>query len=190
MNSAAKMFATQLTNIQAKTHKSLEQLCTLIRDSGLARRGEIRAMLKRDLDLDQAEANTLVRFYFKFKAAGSDLGKASWEDFLRVIYAGTIADLHSIHEALMTEIARLGPFEIAPKKGYISLRRKRQFAILGPVTKTCVEVGLNLKGIPPTARLLATPSGSMCPYKVHVTKAEEVDEELVGWLRMAYDNAT
>ena len=87
------------------------------------------------------------------------------------------------------DAARLGPFEIAPKKTYVSLRRKKQFAMIGPATKTRVEVGLNMKGVEPTARLVALPVGGMCQYKVDVTDAKEVDEELITWIRQAYDSA-
>ena len=34
----------------------------------------------------------------------------------------------------------------APKKGYVSVRRARQFAILQPSTKDRFDLGLNLKG--------------------------------------------
>jgi hypothetical protein len=54
----------------------------------------------------------------------------------------------------MTAISEFGPFEIAPKKAYIGLRRKKQFATIGPATKTRVEVGLNMKSVPATSRLL------------------------------------
>ena len=86
-------------------------------------------------------------------------------------------------------IDKFGPFEIAPKKGYISLRGKKQFAMIGPATNTQVEVGLNMKGVKPTARLVAQPEKSMCQYKVRVASVAEVDKELIAWLRQAFDAA-
>jgi hypothetical protein len=89
----------------------------------------------------------------------------------------------------MAAIDGFGPFEVAPKKGYVSLRRKKQFATIGPATNTRVEVGLNMKGVEPTERLLAIPPGGMCQYKVKLTDAHEVDGELLAWIRRAYDGA-
>jgi hypothetical protein len=87
----------------------------------------------------------------------------------------------------MAEVVRFGEFEVAPKKGYVSLRRKRQFAMIGPATNTRVEVGLNAKDLPADARLLVQPKGSMCNYIVRVTSVGEVDDQLFGWIRTAYD---
>jgi hypothetical protein len=89
----------------------------------------------------------------------------------------------------MAEITKLGPFEIAPKKGYLSLRRKKQFATIGPATNTRVEVGLNMKGVPATDRLEEMPAQSMCQYKVRVTGVADVDAELIAWVRQAYESA-
>ena len=80
----------------------------------------------------------------------------------------------------MAAIDAFGPFEIAPKKGYVSLRRKKQFAMIGPATKTRVDVGLNMKGVPATERLIELPAGGMCQYKVSLTDAAQVDDELHG----------
>ncbi len=89
----------------------------------------------------------------------------------------------------MDAINKFGEFEIAPKKTYVSLRRKKQFAMIGPATNTQVEVGLNMKGVKPTARLVAQPEKSMCQYKVRVADVAEVDKELLGWIKQAFDAA-
>lgn len=181
MSTVDKAIQTQLANLQKKTGKTLDELGKLIAASGLTKHGEIRDMLQRDLGLGHGDANTLV--HTVLQSAGP-VG-----DVLDEIYAGPKAALRPIHEALMQEILRFGDFEIAPKKAYVSLRRKKQFAMIGPATNTRVEVGLNMKGVPGTARLLEQPAGGMCQYKVKVTTAAEVDRELIGWIRSAYESA-
>jgi hypothetical protein len=118
------------------------------------------------------------------QAAGKDTSGV-----LDEIYAGAKAHLRPIHERIMSAVDRFGPFAIAPKKGYVSLRRKKQFAMIGPATNTRVEVGLNLKDVKATDRLVAMPAGQMCQYKVKVTDAAEVDQELISWIRRAFDAA-
>ena len=70
--------------------------------------------------------------------------------------------LRPVHDRIMTAVQGFGVFEIAPKKGYLSLRRKKQFAMVGPATESHIEVGLNLKGLTATDRLIAIPPGGMC----------------------------
>lgn len=190
MNSVDKATETQLKNIQTRTGKSLDQLYALIRKSGLTKHGEIRDMLKKDLGMGHGDANTLVHVFLKSDGArAAEAAGATLDDVLAEIYSGPKADLRPIHDKLMAAIDQLGPFEIAPKKGYVSLRRKKQFAMIGPAAKTRVEVGLNMKGVQATARLLAMPAGGMCQYKVNVTDAKQVDKELIAWVRQAYDSA-
>ncbi len=71
----------------------------------------------------------------------------------------------------------------------MSLRRKKQFATIGPATNTRVELGLNMRGVPATDRLLELPPGGMCNYKVKLTNLEEVDEDVIAWVRQAFDSA-
>jgi hypothetical protein len=126
----------------------------------------------------------------QFRAAAGTAAPAAESPDAAVdgIYAGKEA-LRPIHDALMAAIGGFGEFELAPKKGYVSLRRKKQFAMIGPATKTQVEVGLNMKGVAATDRLVALPAGGMCQYKVRLASATEVDKALIGWLRQAFDAA-
>ena len=89
----------------------------------------------------------------------------------------------------MEQINKFGTFEILPKKGYVSLRRKKQFAMIGPKTNTRFEVGINAKDFNENKRLLEQPKGSMCSYIVNLSDAKEVDPELISWLKSAYEQA-
>jgi hypothetical protein len=190
MSDVDKAFATQLKNIQAKTGKSLDELYALIQQSALTTHGAIRDFLKRELGLGHGDANTLTTFFLKSAASPTPPPAPDPAgDILATIYRGAKAPLRPLHDALMAAISDVGPFELAPKKDYVSLRRKKQFAMIGPATQTRVEVGLNMKDVPPTDRLIALPAGGMCQYKVIVTQLTDVDAELLAWIRHAYDRA-
>ncbi len=80
--------------------------------------------------------------------------------------------------------------EVAPKKSYVSLRRKKQFAILQPSTKDRLDVGINLKGHETTDRLEAAGSfNAMVSHRVRVTRKSDINAELKRWLREAYKAA-
>ena len=188
MSSLDKAVQTQLENIQKKTGKSLAEIASMIKQSGLTRHGEIRDFLKNTLGLGHGDANALTHALQKSDGQRAAEGKPL-QILLDEIYSGPKAGFRLIHEALMEHINQFGAFEILPKKGYISLRRKRQFAMLGPKTNTRFEVGINAKDLNENKRLLAQPKGSMCNYIVNLTGAQDVDAELVAWIRSAYDQA-
>lgn len=177
--------ATQLRNIEAKTGQTLGQLHAMIAKSGLAKHGEVRAMLIERLGLGYGDANALAH-----AAKAEPAAKTATEaDPLDAIYSGAKAALRPLHDHVMDKIRAFGDFEIAPKKSYLSLRRQKQFAMVGPATQTQVEVGLNAKSLPADPRLKALPPGGMCQYTVRLSAASDVDAKLLGWLRTAYDAA-
>lgn len=189
-----KALETQLRNILTKTGKTLDELAAIAQKSGLTKHGEIRDMFKRELSLGHGDANTLTHTVLKADGAGAVKEKsagagAGTDDVVAEIYSGPKAELRPIHDKLMVEIEKLGSFEIAPKKGYVSLRRKKQFATIGPATNTRVEVGLNMKGVKAVAPLIELPPGQMCQYKVKLTDAGEVNKQLIAWIKKAYDSA-
>jgi hypothetical protein len=188
MSSLDKAIQTQLDNIQKKTGKSLDELAAVIRKSGLTRHGELRDYLKRELGLGHGDANALVHAVLQSDGQRQAEGRSS-DQVLDEIYSGAKAHMRPIHEQLMKEISKLGDFEVAPKKGYVSLRRKRQFVMIGPKTNTRFEVGINARDLKKSPRLHEQPRGSMCNYIVNVTAPTEVDSELVAWIKSAYEGA-
>ena len=188
MNSLDKAVQTQIDNIQKKTGKSLAEITSIVDQSGLTKHGDIVDLLKNTLGLGHGDANALAHAILKSDGTRAAEGK-SLQTVLDEIYTGPKADLRPIHEALMKHIDQFGEFEIAPKKGYVSLRRKKQFAMIGPKTNTRFEVGINAKEITKNKRLLEQPKGSMCNYIVNLTDVKEIDAELVAWIKLAYEQA-
>ena len=188
MSSLDKAMQTQLDNIQKKTGRSFDELAEVIHKSGLTKHAEIREYLKRELGLGHGDANSLVHAVLQSDGQRAAEGK-SGDQVLDEMYSGAKAGMRPIHEKLMKEMSRFGAFEIVPKKGYVSLRRRKQFAMIGPKTNTRFEVGINAREFKKNARLLEQPKSSMCNFIVRLTDAKEVDSELIAWLKSAYEGA-
>jgi len=87
-------------------------------------------------------------------------------------------------------VSKFGNVEVSPKKAYVSLRRGKQFAILQPTTATRLDVGLVLSAVEPTDRLEAAGSyNAMMTHRVRIESVADIDKELIGWLRKAFDQA-
>ncbi|MBN2431816.1 MAG: DUF4287 domain-containing protein [Acidobacteria bacterium] len=190
MSNPDKALQTQIKNIEMKTGHTLAELTRLIQDSPLEKHGQLRDMIRETFGLGYGDANTLVTLARQAGAPQESVMAGETPDAaLQAIYTGGKAGLRPLHDAVMDRVETLGGFEIAPKKQYVSLRRKNQFATVGPGTKGRLEVGLNMKGVAGTDRLEALPPGKMCQYRVFLTDPGEVDDELLGWIRTAYESA-
>lgn len=189
MATPEQALATQLKNIQAKTGKSPDALYAMVAGSGLAKVAEQRKWLMDTTGLGYGDANTVVLLAKKAQETSAAGGGASDDDPLASIYSGNKAALRPLHDAVMARIAGVGVFEIAAKKTYLSLRRKKQFAMVGPATAKAVEIGLNSKTLPPNPRLKVMPPASMCQASTRIESVAEIDAALLGWLKQSYDEA-
>ncbi|MBC7940990.1 MAG: DUF4287 domain-containing protein [Chitinophagaceae bacterium] len=194
MADPAAATTTQLKNIQARTGKTIAELHAAVAASGAGKHGERRSWLMEHFKLGYGDANAIALFINKplpVLGGGAPTAAATGPsgDPLAAIYNGAKSGLRPLHEAVISQIRAFGDFEEAPKKSYVSLRRTKQFAMVGPATKDSVEIGLNAKDLPVHARLKLQPTGSMCNATTRVTSAAEVDTQLQGWLRRAYDAA-
>lgn len=178
--------ATMIANLKEKTGRALPEWVALARASGLAKHGQIVAMLKADHGLGHGYANLVAH-----SALQGDGPAPGGDDLVAAMYAGEKQALLPVWAAIEKAVRGFGAdVEVSPKKTYVSLRRSKQFALVQPTTKTRVDVGLCLKGERAGPRLEAAGSfNAMVSHRVRLEKASDVDAELVGWLRQAYERA-
>ena len=176
---------SQIRNIEATYGRTIDEWIEIIRASGLTRHGEIVAMLKTDYGMSHGSANRVA-----LVALDALAPRAASTDPVDGLYPGDKRALLPIHARLMEVIHGFGPdIEVAPKKGYLSLRRRKQFAMVKPAAKH-VDLGLILPGVDVTDRLESAASfNALFTHRVHVRSVDEVDDELVGWLAEAYSAA-
>jgi hypothetical protein len=115
-------------------------------------------------------------------------GAAAPADPADALYAGAEAGLRPLPDALLGEIRALGAFDIAPKNGYLSLRRRKQFAMVQPSTSSRIDLGLILPATTLAAGRLesAAKFNPLFTHRVRITADTDLDNELRGWLATAY----
>jgi hypothetical protein len=185
---------TQLKNIQSRTGKSIAELQDAVVASGAAKHGERRSWLMEHFKLGYGDANAVALFIGKpmpdlAGGAPTNAPPATADNPQDTLYSGAKSALRPLHDAVMARVRGFGPFDEAPKKAYVSLRRRKQFAMIGPATKDSLEIGLNAKDLPAHPRLKLQPPGGMCQATTRLTQATDIDADLVSWLRLAYDAA-
>jgi predicted transport protein len=183
--SPEEMEAAMVRKLEEKTGRSLEAWIAVARASGEEKHGKVVAHLKAEHGLTHGYANLVAH---RARQQGEPAPAA--DDLVAAQYAGK-ESLRPVYDAVLDRVRGFGgDVEVAAKKTYVSLRRSKQFAIVQPTTKTRVDVGIQLKAAAPAAdRLQAGGFSGMVSHKVGVTSVAEVDDELVGWLRQAYERA-
>lgn len=181
-----KATQTQLTNIEKNTGKKMEEWIAIVNKSGFARHGELVSFLKEKHGFTHGNANVVVHFAKQSHAGASE----NSDDLITEQYKGK-ENLKPWYDKIMAEINKLGKdIEVAPKKTYVSLRRKKQFALIQPSTRDRLDVGLNIKGVAPSG--ISTASGSwnaMCTHRIKVEEEKMINKELVNWIKQAYEQA-
>lgn len=179
---------TMIANLETKTGTSMAEWVARVGASGKAKHGEVVAWLKGEHGLTHGYANLVAHMAKGTAAATSGTGD---DDLVAAQYAGAKAGLKPMYDALVAAVRGFGgDVELAPKKAYVSLRRSKQFGLIQPSTASRLDVGITLKGTPPTERLEAAGTwNSMVTHRVRLTASDEVDGELIAWLQEAYEKA-
>ena len=187
MATAEEGLAAQIRNIEERYGKSLPEWFALIAASGLAKHTEVVAMLKAEHGMTHGAAHR-VSLLSRGAAAPAP---ASADAATDALYTGKKASLRPLHDQLMTVINGFGgDVAVVPKKGYLSLRRTKQFAMIQPSGAGRIDLGLILPGVPAAGRLEAAGSfNALFTHRVRVTSADDIDTALTRWLHAAYANA-
>ena len=181
-----KAFQSYLDNIKAKTGKTPEDFRALAAKKSLTKNGEIVAWLKTDFELGHGHANAIAHVILSHGQP-----EVSVDDAVAAHFAGKKADWRKPYDGLAAKASKFGSdVEIAPGKTYISLvRGAKKFGIV-QVTAERLDIGIKLKGVPPTERLEAGGAwNAMVTHRVRVTDAKQLDKEVLAWLKQAYDAA-
>lgn len=176
---------TMIDNLPAKTGKSLTEWIELVNSQNFSKHGEIMNFLKNTHGMSHGFANLVAH---KSRESNSETPPSD-EDLVIAQYKNKEHFL-PLYRALIAKVSQFGPdVKIAPKKTSVSLRRKKQFALLQPASKTRFTIGLNLKGQTTGTRLQAEKPNSMCSHRVDLASEAELDTELLKWLKTAYEQA-
>ncbi len=181
-----KAYATQVANIEKSTGKKMAEWISIVNKSGIDKHGELVKFLKEQHGFTHGNANMVVHYARQSHADAAE----NETDWIAEQYKGK-EELKPWYDMVMREIDQFGKdIEVAPKKAYVSLRRKKQFAIIQPSTKTRLDIGLNIKGAPPSGNAEAAGSwNSMCTHRIKLENEKSINQDLFEWIRKAYDQA-
>ncbi len=177
--------ATFERNIAAQTGRAVPAWVEAVQAQGLTKHGQVVAWLKAEHGLSHAHANQVA------KRASEATAPRSAADPIAHLFEDDKQGLRAIYDQLAAEVLAFGAdVELAPKKANVSVRRRRQFALIQPSTPKRLDLGLIL-GRPPAGRLEASGSfNAMFSHRVKPARPEDIDAEPIAWAKEAYDAAS
>jgi predicted transport protein len=178
--------ATMIENLKKNTGKSLEEWIAIVSNEDLEKHGQIIKFLKEEHAFTHGFANLVAH-----KTLKSDSGSIeNKDDMVTTQYKGK-EHFRPLYDQLTGEVLKFGKdVEIDPKKSYVSLKRKKQFAMLKPATKKRFEIGLNLKSVDSGGMVeKVTAKHAMFSHMIKLSDEDKISDEVVNWIKKAYELA-
>ncbi len=182
-------------NLARSTGKSLAAWIKLLNAGGPAGAKARTDWLKTEHKLTSATAKVIADAAEGRESEETDpkayLRKAP--EYVDAMYAGPKAGLRSIHDALVVLARSFGEdVRICPGKTMVPLYREHVFAEIRPAARDRLDLGLALRGVRlrPAKRLIDFSDSrkkDRITHRVSLRTIDEIDEELRGWLRTAYE---
>lgn len=172
-------------NLKLNTGKDLQEWIDLTKANNKGKHSDTVRWLTENFGLGLFFADLIVH-----KTNGTDSGSMSDDELIDMQYKGK-ESLKQIYDRLLETMSLFGnDIEVAPKKAYVSLRRKKQFACLKPASKTRFELELIIKGQEACGILESiTGAGAMCTHKIKLESVQQITDEVTHWAKIAYEKA-
>ncbi len=183
-----------ISEIKAKTGKTLPEWIAIIQSQPILSEQEYRDQLKVEFGLGNNSAGWIVDY-----ALGKDQFGAHPESYLTdaeryvdTMFSGAKSGLLPIYDRLLEMAFSLGSdVKACPCKTIVPLYRTHVFAQLKPSTRTRLDLGLSLHNTPSTTRLIDTGGankGDRITHRIGISSIQEIDTEVVDYLKKAYDS--
>lgn len=178
---------TYLDNIKAKTGKTAQELAAIAKKKGLSKSRQVVDWLKQEFDLGYGHSGMVW-----YMMAHAEDTKTAPTDRLARHFEGKKESWRKPYDGLAARIGKFGSdVEFLANMSYINvLRGEKKFAIVQVSSAERLDVGIKLKGVESEGRLEAAGSwNAMVTHRVRIAYPKEMDKELLGWLKQAYDAA-
>ena len=110
---------------------------------------------------------------------------------VKAMFSGKKAGLRPLYDEILKLTTGLGEdVTVSPGKTIIPFYRNHVFAQVKPTTQTRVDLGLCLRGVKPSGRLVATggeAKGDRITHRIGISSMKDIDREVRDWLKRAYD---
>jgi hypothetical protein len=182
-----------VASLPSKTGKTLEEWIALVKQSGPPGEKERREWLKKEHNLGTNSAWWIAE---RAEGKGAEDGDPdaylrTAEQYVEAMFAGPKAGLWPIYEQLLKIGLKLGKdVKACPCKTIVPLYRRHVFAQIKPTTRTRIDLGFALGDRAPAGRLIDTggfAKKDRITHRIPITSLTEIDDEVMHWLKTAYD---
>ena len=186
------MVQKAIEDLPAKTGKSLDEWVKFIKRSGPKTEKERREWLKTEHGLGTNYAGWLAA---RAEGKGEDGDPEAYlrtaEAYVEKMFAGPKESLRPIYDAVLKLGLSVGKdVKACPCQTIVPLYRNHVFAQIKPTTQTRIDLGLALKDLKATGRLIDTggfAKKDRITHRIPILSVADIDDEVKRWLRRAYE---
>jgi hypothetical protein len=185
------MIQKAIADLPSKTGRDLESWIKLIKKSGLKDEKARREWLKTEHGLGTNYASWLAdRAEGKGEDGDPETYLKAAEGYVEKMFAGPKSSLLPTYDALLKLAFNLGKdVKACPCQTIVPLYRKHVFAQIKPTTQTRIDLGLALKDLKATGRLIDTggfAKKDRITHRIPIMSPTDIDDEVKRWLVHAY----